>query len=102
MLFIYEILRSNSTSGTSQPLFLYFCSDPAPHGPWPEIAALSHALGGSFYPSPLRIRSGPVSASSLSVFSEITANMQNLLNPYLSNHNSKYKVFYMKFYQKNV
>jgi hypothetical protein len=52
-----------------------------------------------------RLRSGPVSARAvfiLPLFSEIPANMQILFNSYLSNRNSKQKVFYMKIYQKNV
>jgi hypothetical protein len=52
-----------------------------------------------------RLRSGPVSARAvfiLPLFSEIPANMQILFNSYLSNRNLKQKVFYMKFYQKNV
>jgi hypothetical protein len=87
-----------------------FCSDPVPDGPWPKIArrCLAPRAAGCF---PQPTRSGPFalqvapllpepaqSSSSIFRFSEISANMQNLLNPYLSNGNSKQKVFYMKVY----
>jgi hypothetical protein len=45
---------------------------------------------------------GEKSSSEFPVFPKIAANMPILQKSYLSNRNSKQKVFYMKVYQKNV
>jgi hypothetical protein len=45
---------------------------------------------------------GEKSLSEISVFLKIPAGMLNLQNQYLLIYNLKYKVFYMKVYQKNA
>jgi hypothetical protein len=110
---ILQILGSNPTPGKSLTLFAPFCADPVPDGPWPNFVRWCLAPRAAYFfrrqqgPAHSRSGSAPVFRTSPELFlhfsfSEISANMQNLLNPYLLIGNSKSKVFYMKFYQNNV
>jgi hypothetical protein len=99
-----QILGSNTSESKPQPFSLSFSgSDPAPLlglGPNPPTAV--HRRRAAF--SIRRLRSGQIQPAQFffSLYSKIPANMQILVNSYLLNRNSEYKVFYMNFYQKNV
>jgi hypothetical protein len=97
-----QITSSSPAWGKSLTLFAPFCAEPAPDGPWPNFVRWCLAPPrDSYYPSPkVRTRFSP--RSFFFSVSKIPANMQNLFNSYLLNHNSEYKVFYMKVYQKNA
>jgi hypothetical protein len=98
-----SILGSNPWPGKATlftPIFvvqiwhLMGLSPDQPRRPAPRAVPSIHRL--------FALRSGPVQLFFFLFPNKIPAFMQILLNSYLSNHNSKNKVFYMKVYQKNA
>jgi hypothetical protein len=103
-------MGSNSIRGKSLTLFLLCLS--VSRAPFVSLCLRQRSSSSRQRPSqrtpappvsdPGQVRLGAKSSSEFPVFSKIAANMPILQKSYLSNRNSKQKVFYMKVYQKNV
>jgi hypothetical protein len=96
--------RIHAAAGLNHLFLLFLFRSGTPVGPWPRSTRSSPSPArDSYYPLPqVRTRFSTCIFFCFLCFSKIPAYMQILVNSYLLIHNSKYKVFYMKFVQKNV